>query len=62
VKKILFYGSIGLGLYLIGTIFKILVYDLSRLTEYGYGYLVGQIILLFLTVVIIYLFRNKKNR
>jgi len=41
-------------------VLKVLIIDLTRLTEYGYGYLTGQVIFLFLSVLLLVL--NLKRR
>lgn len=46
MKKILFFIALGVSIILLVNILNILITDLNRLTEYGYGYLVGKIILL----------------
>ena len=46
MKKILFFIALGVSIILLINILNILITDLNRLTEYGYGYLVGKIILL----------------
>lgn len=55
MKKILFYISLILSLFLLINILKIVISDLNRLTEYGYGYLFGKIILflVFVTITIL---------
>ncbi len=55
MKKILFYLSLGISILLLINILNILISDLNRLTEYGYGYLTGKVILLvvFTTIVLI---------
>lgn len=41
-------------------IIDIIITDLKRLTEYGYGYLVGKIIIFFAFVGIVFLTRKYK--
>jgi hypothetical protein len=55
MKKLLFYISIIISLILLINILKILTYDLERLTDYGFGYLVGKTVLflVFLTLTIL---------
>jgi hypothetical protein len=55
MKKILFYISSIFCLILMINIFRILINDLDRLNEYGFGYLVGKIILfgIFLALVLL---------
>ncbi|TLP79211.1 hypothetical protein [Maribacter sp. ACAM166] len=45
MKKIFFYISAILSLILIVNIIQIVTTDFERLTEYGFGYLIGKIIL-----------------
>lgn len=60
MKKIIFYISIGISIILLINIFKILLMDLNRLTDYGYGYLVGKIILCLIFTGIALLTRKHK--
>jgi len=55
MKKAIFYNLIIVSLVLLINIIQILVTDLKRLTDYGFGYLIGKIILLvvFLTIIIL---------
>jgi hypothetical protein len=55
MKKTIFYISIIISLILLVNIVSIVKNDLDRLTEYGYGYLVGKIILfvLFFTFILL---------
>ncbi|PSR08457.1 MAG: hypothetical protein C7M88_09805 [Candidatus Arcticimaribacter sp.] len=54
MRKVIFYLSLIVSISLLWNIIRILGEDLDRLTQYGYGYLVGKIILfsIFLTVVL----------
>ena len=60
MKKIIFYISIFISIFLIVSIAKILTTDFDRLTEYGFGYLVGKMILLLIFSSIIYITRKHK--
>jgi len=62
MKKIIFYIALIVCLFLLVNILKILISDLDRLTEYGYGYLVGQIILFFVFAVFALLTRKALNK
>ncbi|SOS74605.1 conserved hypothetical protein [Tenacibaculum piscium] len=55
MKKIIFYVSVVISLILLVNIVQILLTDFKRLTEYGYGYLIGKIILFFIFIVFIFL-------
>jgi len=59
MKKIIFYISTIISIILLVNIIQILTNDFERLTEYGFGYLIGKIILfvIFLTL----LFLTKKS-
>ena len=46
MKKLTFYISAIISLILLINIIQIFISDFERLTEYGYGYLIGKIILL----------------
>lgn len=60
MKKIIFYLSLGIAIIMLINIANILTNDLKRLTEYGYGYLVGKIILFLIFVGIVILTRKHK--
>jgi len=60
MKKVLFYILLIISLYLAFSIIKILLYDIKRLTEYGYGFLTGQILLFLIIGIITYKIRPKK--
>lgn len=47
MKKLLLVICVGMTLYSALRIVQILVRDLDRLTNFGYGYLAGQVILFF---------------
>jgi inner membrane protein involved in colicin E2 resistance len=61
MKKILFYISLGVSIILLVNIINILITDLNRLTEYGYGYLVGKVILLVIFGTIMLVTRKYKT-
>jgi hypothetical protein len=61
MKKILFYISLGVSIILLINIINIIITDLNRLTEYGYGYLVGKAILLVIFGTIILVTRKYKT-
>ena len=58
MKKILFFIALGVSIILLINILNILITDLNRLTEYGYGYLVGKIILLVIFGIIMLVTRK----
>ncbi len=60
MKKILFYISLGISIILLINILNIIISDFNRLTDYGYGYLVGKIILLLIFGTISFLTRAHK--
>ena len=60
MKKIIFYISIIISIFLSVNIAKILIADFDRLTEYGFGYLVGKVILLLIFISIIYITGKNK--
>ena len=55
MKKSTFYISIIISFILLFNIIQILTTDFERLTEYGFGYLIGKIILfiLFLSLTLL---------
>tara|TARA_R110002096_G_scaffold413150_1_gene613837 strand:+ start:463 stop:657 length:195 start_codon:yes stop_codon:yes gene_type:complete len=61
MKKIIFYISVGVSIILLINILKILLTDFNRLTDYGFGYLVGKIILFIIFIGIAFLTRKRKT-
>jgi len=61
MKKLLFYFSLIVSVILLFNILQILFYDLERLTNYGYGYLAGKIILFLIFVSISFFLRKPKQ-
>ena len=59
MKKVIFYISVGVSIILLINILKILLTDFNGLTNYGYGYLVGKIILFIIFIGITFLTRKK---
>lgn len=45
MKKTIFYISIIVSLIILINIIQILTTELERLTEYGFGYLIGKVVL-----------------
>ncbi|MGK0448974.1 MAG: hypothetical protein ACJA2M_002776 [Polaribacter sp.] len=58
MKKIIFYISSIFCLILTFNISKILINDFERLNEYGFGYLVGKIILFIIFLILVLLTRK----
>ncbi|WP_299777431.1 hypothetical protein [uncultured Formosa sp.] len=59
MKKIVFYISLIIALLLGINIVQIVATDLDRLTEYGYGYLIGKVILFVIFTSIAFLTKSK---
>ncbi|MBC2839493.1 hypothetical protein [Robiginitalea sp. SC105] len=59
MKKAIFYASALIAALLLIHIISIVSTDLDRLTEYGYGFLAGKVILLVLFLAIAWFTRNK---
>jgi type III secretory pathway component EscS len=59
MRKIIFGISIIVSIVLVIKIIGILLNDFSRLTEYGFGYLIGLIVLFLILVLISYLTGRK---
>jgi type III secretory pathway component EscS len=59
MRKIIFEISIIVSIVLVIKIIGILLNDFSRLTEYGFGYLIGLIVLFLILVLISYLTGRK---
>jgi hypothetical protein len=60
MKKVIFYIAVGVSTILLINILKILLNDFNRLTDYGFGYLVGKIILFITFIGIAFLTRKRK--
>ncbi len=60
MKEVLFYISLGISIILLINILKILITDLKQLTEYGYGYLAGKVILFVIFATIMFVTRKHK--
>lgn len=60
MKKIIFYLSLGIAIIILINIINIITINLKRLTEYGYGYLTGKIILFVVFAGIVFLTRKHK--
>jgi len=58
MKKILFYTSLIVSVFFLINIISIIYDDFVKLTEYGYGYLTGKIIIFILFVLISYFTRK----
>lgn len=61
MRAFLFYLSILIVAVLLFDIASILIRDFSRLTEYGFGYLAGKILLFLLFSFVAYLSRDKSK-
>ena len=60
--RFIHYLSIGLSLLFTFKVISIIVFDIDRLTDYGYGYLTGQVLLLVVCLFIAYFtYRSKSN-
>jgi hypothetical protein len=58
MKKLIFYVSIIISIVLLINVVKILVSDFNRLTDYGFGYLIGKIILLLIFIMLLFLIKK----
>lgn len=58
MKKVIFYISVFLSVTLLITVLNILINDFARLTEFGFGYLAGKVILLVLFSLISFFTRK----
>lgn len=61
MKKITHYISFVISILLLINIFKIMNLGIKQLSEFGYGYLVGKIILFLVFVVVFYRKQNIKS-
>ena len=61
MKKAFFYIALVVSIILLINILKILITDFSRLTEYGFGYLVGKVILFVIFASIMFMTRKHKT-
>ena len=62
MKKIIFYVAAVFAFFMLINIASILISDFSRLTEYGFGYLAGKVILFVLFVTVAILLRKEVIR
>lgn len=62
MKKVLFYSSLLISIIFLINIISILTTELDRLTDYGYGYLFGKVILLVMFMTIMLVTRNHKTK
>ncbi len=62
MKKTFFYISLSISIILFVNIITILTTELDRLTQYGYGYLTGKIILFLIFGAIMLLTRKRKSK
>lgn len=61
MRKTILYISIFISLIQFINILKIILVDWERLTQYGFGYLSGKIVILTILLFIIYLTSKKKT-
>jgi uncharacterized membrane protein required for colicin V production len=62
MRKVFFYISLVISIFLLMNILKILIADFYRLTEYGFGYLVGKLILFVIFATLMFLTRKHKTK
>ncbi len=63
MRKIILYICFGISAFLLLKIIAVLSTGLSKLTDYGYGYLTGSIILFLVFIgIIIILLKKQKNK
>ena len=60
MKNTMFYISIIISIILLVNVIKILIVDFDRLTEYGFGFLAGKVILLLIFLSIVFITRKNK--
>jgi membrane protein implicated in regulation of membrane protease activity len=60
--KILFYMCVCLAIYFLAGIVKIIAFDMDRLTQYGWGYFTGQLVLLVLFSAVSFILVKKVYR
>ncbi|WP_300024124.1 hypothetical protein [uncultured Maribacter sp.] len=62
MKKIIFYIAAVFAFFMLINVASILISDFSRLTEYGFGYLAGKVILFFIFAAIAFFLRKEVMR
>jgi len=62
MKKAIHYISIVASIIFLYNIFQILSLGVSKLSEFGYGALIGKIILFLLSLLIFYKTKTKKSQ
>lgn len=61
MKKVIHYIAILLSIIFLYNIIQILSLGFSKLSEFGYGALVGKTILLIITLIVVFTTRTKKQ-
>lgn len=59
MKKIIFYIAVVMAFFMLVNIASIVISDFSRLTEYGFGYLAGKVVLFVLFLAIAFFLRKE---
>lgn len=62
MRKLFFYFSLLVSIVLTINIINILTNDFNRLTEYGYGYLAGKVILLVVFGVVAFITKSSYKK
>lgn len=60
MKKLLFYILLAVSVYLLVSVISLFYRGLDTLTDFGYGYLTGQLILLIIIGLVAYKIKPKK--
>jgi len=61
MKKAIHYLAIVLSLIWAYKVSSIVIFDFDRLTQYGFGYLFGQVVLLLVFLALAFFTRNKQK-
>ncbi|MCP9200852.1 hypothetical protein MKO06_13105 [Gramella sp. GC03-9] len=60
MKTIVFYLAFIIAAVLLWQISKIIIFDFNRLTEWGFGYLLGKVILFLVFIGLAFFMRKRK--
>ena len=58
MKKAIFYLSLFISIILLVNVIKILITDFNKLTEYGFGYLTGKVVIILILLLVLFVTRK----
>ena len=60
MKKAIFYLSLFISIILVVNVIKILITDFNKLTEYGFGYLTGKVVIILILSLVLFVTKNNR--